>query len=376
VTVVVDADFRAGLRETAREFLANYFHSAALRSRLAGDGEDAAVDAAIFDLGWPGVEVPEEHGGLGAGFGDLAILLHEMGRRLYSAAWVGSAVVGVPALRRADAELRDAWLPGIATGERNVAGALWGEHGVPGAIDVRAEPSGDGWELSGVAAFVPHLAELAETDAVVIAARNGAGDGTELFLVGAAAPGVRRESVPTFDRTRHLGRLELSRVRVGERERIGRSGDGPELLAELLDRTAAALACDAVGGCEQLLEMTVQHLKDRQQFGRPIGSFQALKHRAADMFLRLEASRSAAATAADAIDGTDRRALAASVAKSYAGDAYVEVAAEAVQLHGGIGYTWEADLHLYLKRARLGQVLGGTSEWHRSRLAATALEAV
>lgn len=373
MSVAVDTEFRASLRETARGFLGRSAAPAAVRGWIEADEEPAELAAEVAELGWFGVEVPEEHGGLGAGFGELAILLEEMGRNLLPAGFAASAVLGVGGLRHGSAEQREEWLPALAAGERTVTAALTGPDGVPGELGVRAEPVAGGWSLSGGCGFVPALVGLGPEDGILVAAREGEAGAPELFLVRAGAAGVNREPQPTYDRSRRLGRLELDRVAVGAADRLGEPGDGAAILAELGDRAALALAADGVGGAERALELTVEHLSTRHQFGRPIGSFQALKHRCADMLLALEGSRGACAHAADLDLTAGAAAGPVSVAKSFAGDAYVHVAAEAVQLHGGIGYTWEHDLHMHLKRARLNQALAGDSAWHRERLAAAAL---
>jgi alkylation response protein AidB-like acyl-CoA dehydrogenase len=219
--------------------------------------------------------------------------------------------------------------------------------------------------LDGVAGFVPD-AEHA-SGLVVSAIVDGV---PEVYLL--PCEGLARATTPAFDRTRRLGTVRLDAAVADDADRIASGADATTLVAALHDRAAVALAADAVGGAERVLELTVEHLEDRRQFGRPLGLFQALKHRAADMLFLVEGSRSAVDHAADRL-GTPDAPVVASIAKSYAGDAYVRVAQEGVQLHGGIGYTWEHDLHRYLKRARLGQVLHGDSAWHRERLADAAL---
>jgi alkylation response protein AidB-like acyl-CoA dehydrogenase len=193
-----------------------------------------------------------------------------------------------------------------------------------------------------------------------------------VYLVGTSA--LARAATPLFDHTRRLGTVTLDATSVTAADRIASGADAAVLVAELADRAAVALAADAVGGGERVLELTVAYLNDRRQFGRALGQFQALKHRAADMLFLVEGSRSAVDHAGERV-GTPAGAVAASIAKSFAGDAYVRVAQEGVQLHGGIGYTWEHDLHRHVKRARLGQVLCGTSAWHRERLADAAIPA-
>jgi alkylation response protein AidB-like acyl-CoA dehydrogenase len=354
----LDEDFRDALREMARSFSAQSLNPVAARAWREDGADTAAVEAELAALGWLGVEVPEEHGGVGGGFGDLAILLHELGRQAAPVPFFATAVLGVGGLLEGSAEQRATWLPAIAAGEAVVTAALTGERGLPAALDVTATPGDGAWRLDGVAAFVP---DLLRADAVLVAA------GGDLFLVRTGAAGVARTAQPTVDQTRRLGRLALDGVTVEDAQRIG---DGAA--DRLVERAALALAADGVGGAERVLELTVEHLQTRSQFGRPIGSFQALKHRCADMFLRLEASRAAVGEAVAAVDRGAPGPFGA-IAKSYAGDAYVATAADGVQLHGGIGFTWEHDLHVYLKRARLNQTLYGDSAAQRARLAEAAL---
>jgi alkylation response protein AidB-like acyl-CoA dehydrogenase len=364
----VDHELRGDLRETARSLLSRQGSPAQMREIVERGDRPAALDATIAELGWGAVEIPEAFGGLGAGFGELLVLLHELGRVVAPASFVSTAVLGVPALRTAGAAPRERWLPRIAEGDAIVTAALTGASGDPGAIDLVAVPDGDGWRLDGVGGFVP---ELEAADAVVVAARETDGDGVTLFLVEATADGLDRANVPMVDATRRFGQLTATAVRLGSEQLIGAPGAGRDVREQLLRRAAVATAADSVGGAEWVLEATVEYLKTRVQFGRPIGSFQALKHRCADMLFALEASRGAVDHAAARIDDPDQTP--ASIAKSYAGDAYVKIAQEGVQMHGGIGYTWEHDLHLYLKRARLNQLLFGDSPFHRAVLAQAAL---
>jgi alkylation response protein AidB-like acyl-CoA dehydrogenase len=329
----------------------------------------ADLEPQIAELGWLGVEIPEDHGGLGGGFGDLAVILHELGRVISPATFTTAAVLGVGALLAGTEDQQTRWLPAIGAGEAIVTAALTGTGGTRGRLDVEVSDQSGSWRLDGVSDFVP---DLRYADAVVVAARDLMDAQVALFLIPTGTHGLTIEPRPTMDRTRRFDRLRLDGVEVTEEQRLGPRDDGRRMWEHLLTRGALAVACDAVGGCERILELTVEHLATRHQFGRPLGSFQALKHRCADMLFATEGSRCAVDHAASRI-GQVNGEIAVSVAKSYAGDAYVRIAQEGVQLHGGIGYTWEHDLHLHLKRARVAQLLYGDSAWHRSVLARAAV---
>jgi alkylation response protein AidB-like acyl-CoA dehydrogenase len=350
-------ELRRSLRETAREVLQARGGTARVHAVVDGLSWRDELWREQAEHGWAAVEVDEEYGGVEATFAELCVLLHELGRALSPTPLLSTAVLGVGALRCAPASLRDAWLPPLAAGEVTCTAALSG---------MQARRMRSAIALDGECGYVLDLAHAA---AVATFARERETGASLLVLVDPSADGVTVTSQPMTDRTRQVARLQLSDYLVFP-DRIIASGNAAEALAaELLDRLAIALAADSLGGAERVLEITVAYLKEREQFGRPIGSFQALKHRCADMLLALEASRSAVEHAAEAVERVSERAAAASIAKSYAADAYVHAAGEAVQMHGGIGYTWEHDLHLHLKRAKLNQALAGDSAWHRDRLA-------
>ena len=365
MSAVVEHEFRADLRETARGFLRRSGSLASTRPVIEEATRPLELERQIAELGWLGVEVPEEHGGLGGSFGDLAVILHELGRVASPSAFTTTAVLGVGALLTGTHDQQARWLGRVAIGDAIVTAALTGSGGARDRVDIELRDS----RLEGVADFVP---DLRDADALVVAARGESDADEALFLLSTDTPGLAIEPYATVDRTRRLDRLVLTGVEVTDGQRLQSGGEARRVRDHLLARGALAVACDAVGGCERILEMTVEYLSERRQFGRPIGSFQALKHRAADMLYETEGSRSAVDHAAERIGEADGE-VAVSIAKSYAGDAYVHVAEEGVQLHGGIGFTWDHELHLYLKRARLGQLLFGDSAWHREVLASAAM---
>ncbi|MEV4258791.1 acyl-CoA dehydrogenase family protein, partial [Spirillospora sp. NPDC049652] len=319
------------------------------------DGLDRALWRRMAgELGLQGLAVPEAHGGSGFGVRELAVVFEEMGRVLYCGPFLATVGLALPALQAAGATRL---LPGVADGS-TIATLAWTEDGHWSA------PPAMSWEdgvLSGTKTFVldGHIAEL-----VLVAARHGGT--TALFAVDGDAPGLTRTPLPTLDQTRKLARLDFDRVPA----RL-LTGDGDAALARARDVAVALLAAEQVGGAERALEMTVDYVKVRKQFGRAIGSFQAVKHRCADMFVRVESARSAMLNAAEAADtGTPGElAVATALAKAFCSDAYFHVAAETIQLHGGIGFTWEHDAHLYFKRAKASQELFGPPAEHRRRLA-------
>jgi alkylation response protein AidB-like acyl-CoA dehydrogenase len=359
--------FQSSLRETARDLLEREGGTKAARAALEGDaGPTERLHDQIAELGWAGVEVPEEHGGVGAGFGSLCVILHELGRVAAPGPYASTAVLAIPAVVGASADQQARWLPPLAAGELKATAVLTGPGGIPDELGIAARADGDGWRLEGEVGFVPD-AETA--DELLVAAELVDGAGVGLFLVAAGAEGLAITGQPSVDRTRRLGQVALTGVDVRADRCLAVPGAAEPLLAKLRARAALAAAADAVGGAERALELTVEYLGQRRQFERPIGSFQALKHRCADMFLALEASRTAVAHAARALERSAPATAAVSIAKSYAGDAFVRIAGEGVQLHGGIGFTWEHDMHVYLKRARLDQASWGSSLWHRDQLA-------
>lgn len=355
------------LRQTVRRFLDNDSTEQTVRGLMAtDDGFDRAVWAKMAEqMGLQGLIVPEDHGGAGMGFVELAVVLEEMGGALLCAPYLSTAVLAVSALvRSGDTAAQAAILPGIAAGQTLATVAIAEEDAgwdlARTATTARAADGG--WQLDGNKTFVldGHTA-----DVLLISARTP--DGLGLFRVEGVAAGLQRELLPTLDITRKLAKVHLQRVHA---ERVG-DGDATALLQYVLDLAATALACEQVGGTQRCLTMSTEYAKTRLQFGRAIGSFQAIKHRCADMLVEVEFARSAAYHAAFCIaDGRDDElALAASMAKSYCSDAYFHAAAETIQIHGGMGFTWEHPAHLYFKRAKSSAMLFGDPVQHRERLA-------
>jgi alkylation response protein AidB-like acyl-CoA dehydrogenase len=335
-------------------------------------GHDPALWASLAELGWLAIRVPEEQGGMGASFTDLAVVLHELGRHLTPSPLLAS-LLGAEALLAGDnIALRDTWLPSIAAGEQIVTVAMSGHTGssAPLGLGVEATPEGAGLRVSGSARFVPdaHVAQ-----AVVVAVRS-ADDSVQIALVELPHDGVRITVEPTVDATRRLCAIEFTDVVVPESAIVSGPATGAAVLDRLTCIGAFASCVDALGAAEHMLEVSAAYAQERVQFGRPIGSFQAVKHHCANMLIAVEGARAAAAHAAEALDDpTGDVASAIAIAKSYGAPACAEACHTAVQVHGGIGFTWEHDAHLYLKRVKLDEALFGSVSWHRRRLAASVL---
>ena len=359
------------LRDSVRRFLADRAPMSRVRELMeTPDGTDRQVwQQAGAQLGLPGIAIPEAYGGAGFTFAEQAIVLEELGAALYGGPYLASAVLAAPALLAAsDEAARRELLPGIASGQTVATLAFTEDDGSwdPEAIRLaatRGEGSPDSpWMLDGHKSFVldGHTADLI----LVVAA---AGPGLSLFAVDPGAAGLDRRVLPTLDQTRKLARLEFDAV---PGRLIGAPGEAAGMLARTLDVAAIALAAEQLGGAQQALDMAVGYAKTRHQFGRPIGSFQAIKHRCADLLLEVESLRSAVQYAAAAVaENSDEIPVVASLVKAYASDVYFHVAAENIQLHGGIGFTWEHDAHLYFKRAKASELFLGDASYHRERLA-------
>jgi alkylation response protein AidB-like acyl-CoA dehydrogenase len=355
------------LRKSVRRFLEDKSSSAEVRRLMeTTEGYDPAVwDQMAQQLGLQGLAIPEEYGGSGYTYVELIVVLEEMGRALLCAPYFSTVALAANALLASgDDAAKKEHLPGIASGETIATLAVtepsgrWDEAG----ITLQATKGGDGYTLTGEKSFVidGHLANL-----LVVAARTGAG--VSLFAVEGDAAGLTRESLSTMDQTRKQAKLTFADVPA---KLIGNEGDGWNVLTKTLDLAAVALAAEQVGGAQKVLEMSVQYAKDRVQFGRPIGSFQAIKHKCADMLLEVESAKSAAYYAGwAAAEDNEELPVVASLAKAYCSDAYFHAAAENIQIHGGIGFTWEHDAHLYFKRAKSSELMLGDPTYHRELLA-------
>jgi alkylation response protein AidB-like acyl-CoA dehydrogenase len=363
------------LRTSARKFLENECPTAFVRQRMA---EPAAMTEDFWrklaEQGWFGILYPEALGGSGLGLVDMTVLMEEMGRAVMPGPFFSTVLLGGSAILEAGSpDQRQEWLPRIAEGSAKVSlawtepNARWDAAGI---VATGRETSG-GFMLSGIKLFVPdaHL-----SDALIIAVRTRDGstmeDGVSLFLVPKDVVGLAVTLLPTIDETRKLCEVRLDNVAVPATALLGDPHRGWPPLARVLDRAAVALCAEMCGGAQQVLDMTTAYAKIRIAFGKPIGSYQGVKHQAADMLVAIENAKSLTYYAAWALDEELAEApLAVSMAKAAASDAYRKVAGTGIQLHGGIGMTWEHDLQLYFKRAKASEVAFGDATWHRERVA-------
>lgn len=369
------------LCRTAREFLDRECPSRTLRAMIEeGPQATETLWKQIAELGWTGLAVPEDFGGAGLGMLELALLLEQTGRSLLPGPLLSTAVVAASAVGLAGSDAqRRALLPAIAAGGLRVALA----HEEPGvgwshrAVTCRAERAAEGYRLRGRKAFVADA--LSANVLLVTAALPGTpSEAPGLFLVERRAPGVALRPVAWLDTTRPMAEVALDDVVLASDALLAHSEeDGAALLERILDRARVALAAECVGGAARVLDLSVAYARQREQFGRPIGSFQAIQHRCADMLVRVESARSAALYAAWSIDRERSDAHAsACLAKAYCSEAFSRVAGDGIQIHGGLGFTWEQDPHLYFKRAKASELAYGDPracrEWAARALIDTA----
>ncbi|GAC1642680.1 MAG: acyl-CoA dehydrogenase family protein [Candidatus Dormibacteraceae bacterium] len=364
------------LRSSTRDFLAKECSSKVVRKLMdAPDAYDEGLWRKIAGLGWTALGIPEQYGGVGT-FLDLIVVLEEAGRALMPGPFFATMGLAVPALLEAgtEAQKKDV-LGAIAEGAARATLAMTEPSGRwdASAVTLSAKPSGGGWQLDGVKLFVPD-AEAA--DYIVVAARTrGEGeDGISLFLVKGRPAGMTITSLKTLDMTRRWSEVRFDGVKLAGDSLMGTADKGWPPLKRALEWATAALCAEMIGGTQKVLETSTEYAKTRHQFGKPIGIYQAVSHKLADMLVLSESGRSATYYAAWAVeaDASDR-SLAASMAKAYVSDAYRKVAGDGIQVHGGIGFTWEHDMHLYFKRAKSSEVTLGDATFHRE-LVAQALD--
>jgi alkylation response protein AidB-like acyl-CoA dehydrogenase len=368
------SDEQQMLRETARRFLDDKAPLESVRTVMeSAPGFDDGWWSAIAEQGWQAMAIPEEYGGAGFSFMEQAILMEEMGRSLFPSPYLSAIVLGADLVARLGTDGQKAdLLPGAASGDTRLGlahlepGGGWDADG----IAMEARPTEDGFVLTGTKVHVLD-GHTAHTHLVVARAPGTSGtDGIGVFVVPADGPGVEAERVGTLDLTRPQATVGFDAVEVPATARLGGGAGAWDAVAATLDRAAVALAFEQVGGAQQCLEMSVAYAQERVQFGRPIGSFQAIKHKCADMLVAVESAKSAAYHAGWAVaGGGDDLAIAVPLAKSFCSEAYAMCAGENIQIHGGIGFTWEHDAHLYFKRAKTDELLFGTPAEHRARLA-------
>jgi acyl-CoA dehydrogenase len=367
------------IAKTAADFVAEKSPIARVRAlRDAGDptGFSRALWKEMAELGWVGIPFAESVGGAGLGLADLAVVLESLGRTLAPEPFLSTVLLGGRALAKGgSAELQSEWLRPVVSGDAILGLA----HQEPGGrydlrrVATRAERSGAGWRLRGekIQVLDGHVA-----DAIVVPARTAGAEGDAagitLFLVRREARGLEVTPQTRIDH-RNASLLRLDDVEVGAADVVGEVDTGGDLLEVVVDDATAGLCAEMLGGMEQAFELTLEHLKTRVQFGVPIGSFQALKHRAANCFMEIELARSCVLAATRALDGADadaRRLV--SLAKARCSDGFVLVANEGVQMFGGVGMTDEYDIGFYMKRARAAELTFGDAAFHRDRWARLA----
>ncbi|MBI5880184.1 MAG: acyl-CoA/acyl-ACP dehydrogenase [Chloroflexi bacterium] len=369
----MDFDFTSDqvmLRNTVREYLTDKCTSQFVRSMFDDQaGYSKAMWKEMADNGWLGLTFPEDNGGLGLGQVELSMILEEMGRAVLPSPYFASVVLAGAAIADAgDKAQKDKYLGGIGSGEL-IATMGWLEDATswgPGAINLKAESGGGGFVLNGLKRFVPfaHVADVA----IVAARTSSKPDGITLFAVDMKSQGVATTPVTNMDLTSKAAEVSFSNVRVPEENVIGDVDGGWPVLKRLLDKAAVSAAAEMLGASRKSMEMSVDYAKVRETFGQPIGTFQAIKHMAADMLVEVESSHGAVYYASWAqAAGAPDASLAASVAKAYVGDASRKVCGDSIQLHGGIGFTWEFDLHLYFKRAKYYEPMFGDADYHREQ---------
>jgi len=355
-------DEQQAIRSTARDFLAARYKSERVRALAESEaGFEQSDWEEMAELGWPGLALPEEWGGQGLGIVDLAVLFEEMGYALAPSPLLSTTVAGLALAANGTEEQKERWLRPLAGGKLRGAPALFdaGTPAQPGEFAMEARADGEGLVLDGEKVLVM---DAASADFFLVATADG-----RRHIVEREAAGVGVSAEKSVDLTRRLFSVRFDGVRVGAGATLE---GGQEEYLPVLWRASVALAAESTGVAQRTMEMAVEYAKDRQQFGRPIGAYQAVSHRCAQMLLETENSRSAVYGAAWAADAEpESLPLAASMAKAYASDAGWRVPDASIQVHGGIGFTWEHDLHFFLKRGKANAASFGTASWHRDRVA-------
>ena len=360
------------LRDGVRGMLARECPISLVREVVEKGTSPDALWSQMVELGWPALTVPESAGGLGMGTVELAVVVEELGRVLAPGPYLPTVTEFAPVVAEAGSpEQRERFLGGVAAGELTGTLALVEESGSVdvGRVAATATPDGAGFVLHGMKQTV---VEASSADEIAVIARTPdtrGDDGVGAFVVARADLGV--EPIEALDASRPLARVALDGVRVDADRALGAPGPGTAVaVRRAVDVATTALAVETVGAAQAIFDITLAYAKQREQFGSPIGSFQAIKHKFADMLVALERARATSYFAALTIaEDDDRRALATSTAKAAAGDCAALLAKEGIQIHGGIGYTWEHDMHLYVRRVKSSSLLFGNAAQHRARVA-------
>ncbi len=362
------------LQESARTLLARECSTEKVRELMAGaTAHHEALWRELADQGWTGLMIPEAYGGLGLGLVDMAVIAEEMGRACLPGAFLSTLWASALINEAGNDEQKRRFLEPIAAGEMKATVALLEESAdwEAESVQLSAEKNGDGYRLNGRKEMVTD-AEVA--DLIVCVAR--ADDGVVLLAVDSKAAGLTISPAQAIDDTRKLYRLDFSDVQVSGANLLAAKGRALAAFDRATAIATVAISADMLGGMQWTLDTTVEYAKTRQQFGKAIGSYQAVQHQCADMLLMTESSRSAVYYAAWTVQENDSQARhAVSIAKAYCSDAAREVGNRGIQVHGGIGFTWEHDLHLYYKRAKASEIMFGDGNYHREQLAKLVVDA-
>jgi alkylation response protein AidB-like acyl-CoA dehydrogenase len=360
------------LRDGVRTMLARECPISVVREVVEKGAVPDALWTQMVELGWPALTVPERAGGLGMSAVELAVVVEELGRVLAPGPFVPTVTQFAPVVAEAGSpEQQERFLGAVAAGELTGTLALVEASGSvdPARVAATATPDGDGFVLDGTKTMVVEAPTAGEIAVVARKPDTAGDDGVGAFVVPRADVDV--EPVDALDPSRPLARITLDGVRVGPDRALGETGAATATaVRRAVEVAATALAVETVGAAQAIFDVTLAYAKEREQFGVPIGSFQAIKHKFADMLIALERARATGYFAALTIaEDDDRRPLAASTAKAAAADCAAMLAKEGIQIHGGIGYTWEHDMHLYVRRAKSNSLLFGNAAQHRARVA-------
>jgi alkylation response protein AidB-like acyl-CoA dehydrogenase len=361
------------LQRSAREFLTQECPPTFVREMYTDkEGFSRELQRKMAEQGWAGLLIPESYGGLGLGMLDMALLLEEMGRAVVPGPFMFSSVLVTLALKQWGTSVqKKRWLPLLASGDAIGTLAFLEENDRLDAsgVTLKAKKNRNGYTLSGTKLFVPFATGV---DVLLTAVRTGGKgeDGVSFLLIERESVGLEVQALEMFDQTRRVYEVIFKNVLVPKTALVGDEGKGGKVLARLIDAACVALAADSLGGAQKALEMAVEYTKVRTQFNRPIASFQALKHMAAEMASAIEPARALVWYAAHAFDALPREASrAAALVKARLSDIYSHITNQAVQMHGGIGFTWEHDMHFWFKRAKWNEFAFGDATFHRERLA-------
>ncbi|MCG8316029.1 MAG: acyl-CoA/acyl-ACP dehydrogenase [Pseudomonadales bacterium] len=380
------------IQDTAESYLSEVSTSEAIRKAMASEEgyEPSLWQNVCTDLYWQAIHIPEQYGGMGLGYVEMVAMLEQMGRFLFCSPFYSTVCLASNAIIIAGSEAQKAkYLPRICEGMTATLGYTGASAGSSGGtwgaetVEVIVSKVGDEYVLNGTLRYVP---DGVSAELLIVAARKQGTQGKEgvsLFTVPADRVGITRSLLPTMDQTRKQAEIVFKEVQLPSSALMAEEDNGWKSLEKIIDLATVALSAEQMGGAQQILDLTVEYTKDRVQFNRSIASFQAIKHKAADMMTRVEVARSAvyyaACVAQQVMDQpespfAEELKEAASIAKSYCSDTFFKNSAESLQMHGGVGFTWEYDVHLYFKRAKAMEHFLGNGAYHRERLASLLLD--